>query len=314
MSLQRKLKTALDETRLLILGAQVLFGFQFNGAFQELFEELPLPSRHLHCVALVLIMSTIGLLIAPSMRHRVVEGGQDTNASLTRPPFLLARRSCHWHLGLAWMSSLRCSAYMDSAVGMASAGVFLVLALSCWYALELVLRRNDLMGMKETEKPTPLSTKVDQLLTEARVIIPGAQALLGFQFAVTLTRAFEQLPAFAKLAHVVALFCVAIAVILLMAPAALHRLSFGGEDAPEFVKIGSAFVIAAPAPLALGIALDTFVASRRALDSDQGALLLAGVTLLVLFGLWYAYPLSTPAKSGTEELLAVVAQRVHRPV
>jgi Family of unknown function (DUF6328) len=74
MSLQRKLKTALDETRLLILGAQVLFGFQFNGAFQELFEELPLASRYLHCAALLLIMSAIGLLIAPSMRHRVVEG------------------------------------------------------------------------------------------------------------------------------------------------------------------------------------------------------------------------------------------------
>ena len=57
------------------------------------------------------------------------------------------------------------------------------------------------MGKKETEKPTPLSTKVDQLLTEARIIIPGAQALLGFQFAVTLTRAFEQLPVFAKLAR-----------------------------------------------------------------------------------------------------------------
>ena len=82
MRLQRKLKTALDETRLLILGAQVLFGFQFNGAFQELFEELPLASRYLHCAALLLIMSAIGLLIAPSMRHRVVEGGQDTNASL----------------------------------------------------------------------------------------------------------------------------------------------------------------------------------------------------------------------------------------
>ena len=52
-----------------------------------------------------------------------------------------------------------------------------------------------------------------------------------------------------------------------MAPAALHRLSFGGEDAAEFVKIGSAFVIAAPAPLALGIAFDTFVASSEALVS-----------------------------------------------
>ena len=34
MQLERKLKTALDESRLLILGAQVLFGFQFQSVFQ----------------------------------------------------------------------------------------------------------------------------------------------------------------------------------------------------------------------------------------------------------------------------------------
>jgi Family of unknown function (DUF6328) len=132
---------------------------------------------------------------------------------------------------------------------------------------------------------------VEQLLTEARVIIPGAQALLGFQFAVTLTRAFEQLSSGAKLAHIIALLCVALAVVLLMAPAALHRLSFRGEDSPAFMAIGSVFVIAAPAPLALGIALDTYVASSRSLDSDTGAIAAAALSGFVLFGLWYAYPL-----------------------
>jgi len=111
------------------------------------------------------------------------------------------------------------------------------------------------------------------------------------RFAVTLTRAFEQLPAGAKLAHIVALFCVATAVILLMTLAALHRLSRGGEDVSEFFKIGSAFVIAAPVPLALGIAINTYVASRRAVDSDQAAVWLAGLALATLFTLWYAYPL-----------------------
>ena len=147
------------------------------------------------------------------------------------------------------------------------------------------------MKQSEPAKATPLNAQVEQLLTEARVIIPGAQALLGFQFAVTLTRAFEQLPPGAKLAHIIALLCVALAVILLMAPAALHRLSFRGEDSPDFVTIGSVFVIAAPVPLALGIALDTYVAARRSLESDAGALAAALFSALLLFGLWYAYPL-----------------------
>jgi len=47
--------------------------------------------------------------------------------------------------------------------------------------------------IKDADKPTPLETQVDQLLTEARVIIPGVQALLGFQLTVTFTQAFTQL-------------------------------------------------------------------------------------------------------------------------
>ena len=54
------------------------------------------------------------------------------------------------------------------------------------------------MAQTKSPKPTPLETQVEQLLTEARVIIPGAQALLGFQLTVTLTRAFQQLPADAR--------------------------------------------------------------------------------------------------------------------
>jgi len=45
-ALDARVKTALDETRLLILGAQILFGFHLNGAFQNAFDELGfLPGR-----------------------------------------------------------------------------------------------------------------------------------------------------------------------------------------------------------------------------------------------------------------------------
>ena len=78
MTLERKLKIALDESRLLILGAQVLFGFQFNGIFQELFDELPPLSRALAVCGLMLLILTIGLLVTPSMEHRLVEEGRDS--------------------------------------------------------------------------------------------------------------------------------------------------------------------------------------------------------------------------------------------
>src|SRR5215216_7927027 len=78
MSLSKKVKTALDETRLLILGAQVLFGFQLNGVFQEAFASLSPPTRLVDCAGQALMTLAIGLLIAPSMQHRLVENGEDT--------------------------------------------------------------------------------------------------------------------------------------------------------------------------------------------------------------------------------------------
>jgi hypothetical protein len=56
------------------------------------------------------------------------------------------------------------------------------------------------------------------------------------------------------------------------------------------VRLGSGFVIAAPLPIAVGIALDTYVAALRALRSAQGAIVVSVLVLLFLLGLWYAYP------------------------
>ena len=71
--LDAKLKTALDESRLLILGAQVLFGFAFQGVFQELLRDVSPASRWLQGAALALLCASVGLLIAPSMYHRVAK-------------------------------------------------------------------------------------------------------------------------------------------------------------------------------------------------------------------------------------------------
>jgi Family of unknown function (DUF6328) len=79
MELSKKVKLALDETRMLILGAQILLGFQFRGVFNDGYDQLATEARYLNGLALGLMVLVVGLLIAPGPYHRIVEGGADTS-------------------------------------------------------------------------------------------------------------------------------------------------------------------------------------------------------------------------------------------
>jgi hypothetical protein len=159
-----------------------------------------------------------------------------------------------------------------------------------WFGIETFLGWSE-GDLEMKEGLTPLSTKVEQLLTEARVIIPGGQALFGFQFIAMLTKGFDQLPAGSQLVHTAALCLIAMNVIVLMTPAALHRLSFGGEDSEAFLRLGSALVIAAPMLLALGIAAELYVVFEKVLANAVLAATASFNGLLVMTAFWYIIPL-----------------------
>jgi hypothetical protein len=298
MELSKKIKTALDETRMLILGAQILLGFEFRAAFSEGFDKLPGHSRHLEALALMLVVTAVALMIMPGPYHRIVDRGRDTGAfhkvttviaDVSLLPFALA-------LGVdAFVSIERISGSTGGlAAGIGTGGV----ALALWYGLPRAVARRT--GQKEramTERqrderpPTPLHVKIEQMLTEARVILPGAQALFGFQLAIVLTQSFETLSDASRVVHALSLGLVALAVMLLIAPAAYHRIVYAGEDADDMHRVGSALVTAATVPLALGMAGDIYVVIGKIIGSMTG-LAAAALGLFVLAGLWYGYPLA----------------------
>jgi len=293
MKLERKLKTALDETRLLILGAQVLFGFAFQGAFQELFGELPAVSRFIHCAGLLLFLAAVSLLISPSLHHQILYQGETRLGALEAATFFAGSSLLPLTLGLGAFAFVVFRHLFGSGTGIVAGVVFTSISVCLLYVFGFVIKVSDgrTAPMRQDEQKTPLKTKIEQLLTEARVIIPGGQALLGFQFTATLTRAFSELPTGAKYIHAGGLCAIALAVILLMTPAALHRIAYGGEDNATFFRIGSALVIAAAFPLAIGVSADIYVAFLKATESGLVAATASLALFAVLIALWFAYPL-----------------------
>ncbi|HWT01839.1 MAG TPA: DUF6328 family protein [Pyrinomonadaceae bacterium] len=65
--LKDKIQNALDEARMLVLGSQVLLGFQFRSAFEPGFPKLPPSSQYLKLAALGLMLVALGLLLAPGV-------------------------------------------------------------------------------------------------------------------------------------------------------------------------------------------------------------------------------------------------------
>jgi hypothetical protein len=287
--LDRRVKGALDETRLLILGVQVLLGFQFQSFFQDGFASLSSGSQWLCVASLTFLIFSVGLLIVPSMQHRLVEAGTSSTRLVRSTNFFAGCGLVPLTASLGLADYVVVNRHFGLAAGLA---VGLVLALSAgfaWFGLEFAI------GLPRDDKPmqvsnTPLSTKVEQLLTEARVIVPGAQALWGFQFIAMLTSGFDRLPQPVKAVHALALCLVAINVILLMTPATLHRLSFNGDDSRTFLRIGSALVIVAPSFLAAGIAAETYVVLEKVSGSTGWALTGAITNFATLISLWYAIP------------------------
>ena len=295
--LDRQVKVALDETRLLILGVQVLLGFEFQCFFQDGFLNLSEGSKFVCMASLYLVILSLGVLVIPSMQHRLVESGRSTSR-------LVRFTNVYAGLGLVPLTiSLGLSTYVviDRHFGMhigIMSGLGLAgLAAIAWFGLQFLIGPS--AGSKQMEASrTPLATQIEQMLTEARVIIPGAQALFGFQFVAMLTTGFDRLPHEVKLVHAIALGLIGLNVVLLMTPAALHRLSFGGEDSTAFLLIGSAFVIAAPVFLAGGIALEAYVVMQKVDGGKEWATTAAGGSFLVLAALWYALPLALRAGKG----------------
>src|SRR4029077_20623198 len=187
MKLERQLKIALDESRLLILGAVVLFGFQFNGIFQQQFEKLPFLSRSFVCAGLTLLMVAIGLLVAPSMQHRIVERGQDSSRVLALATLFTGLALLPIAVALTLDIIAAMEPIVTGAIAAILAGVFFFVSMLCWYGLAWLTKTKEKTMTENIIKPTSVETQIDQLLIEARVIIPGVQALLGFQLTVVFT-------------------------------------------------------------------------------------------------------------------------------
>lgn len=300
--LKDKIENALNETRILVLGIQILIGFAFRTFFEPGFEKMAPYAQQIQLAALGLLLVGFGVLMIPVPYHRVVLHGRNTGVlhrlitmtvSAGLLPFAVAM-ALSLFLGANWVLGTMASTILG--------GSMLAVTLACWYGIEIAARRRKLGALHlyamidplreidmTQEQKTDLTTRVKQVFTECRVVLPGAQALLGFQLIIMWMTAFYKTPQLWKLLHLASLVAVAVSTILLIMPAAYHRIVDQGENSEMLAHIASRALLWAMVFLALGMCGDFYVVSRITGVSMVVSTIFSLLLLLLFFGTWFGY-------------------------
>jgi len=135
-----------------------------------------------------------------------------------------------------------------------------------------------------------LSKSAEYLLDECRMVLPGIQALFGFQLIAVFNSTFsEKLSRVEQQLHLLAIAMIAIAIAIIMTPAALHRHKGPDEITEAFVGVSSRLLVLSMLPLALGISIDFLLICRIIVDGQLAYVLTAALVGVFLL-LWFVFP------------------------
>lgn len=130
-----------------------------------------------------------------------------------------------------------------------------------------------------------LKDDLRNVFEEARMVLPGIQALIGFQTMAVFNQRFAVMPDEVKSAYLAALGLLILGMGLLMTPAAYHRLAERGMASLRMINLSSTLITTGMIPLMLAFAIDVYVVAIAAIgNSTIGACGAVG-TIVFLSGL-----------------------------
>lgn len=299
--LNARIENALNETRILLLGGQVLLGFSYRPYFESSFSKLSWHAQVWQTIGVGVMTLGLVWLMIPASFHQMVERGEDT-ARLHR----FTTRILDWGLlpfalGLAIYGYV-IAVFMHFEYAISIGLVVGLLALAFWYLFPFAnydgasrarvsseLRQEEEKQRKQGG--TEIKEKIKTLLMECRMVLPGVQALLGFQLTTFFMQGFEKLPQSSKLIHCGGLAATTLATVLIITPAAYHRIAEAGEDTEHLHWVGTRLLLASMVFLGIGLNADFVVILRSMGISLLWSGLIALLLLLCAYALWFGFAL-----------------------
>jgi hypothetical protein len=155
--------------------------------------------------------------------------------------------------------------------------------------------------MADDKEKLSLDSATKHILEECRMVLPGIQALFGFQLIAVFNQGFAQkLSTMEQQLHLVAIILTVSAVALVMTPAALHRQIDPMAVSRRFVESGTTLLLLSMFPLSISICLEIYLIARIITESIVFSSVIAAGLLLLFFLLWILLPYLK--KSGRRSL------------
>jgi Family of unknown function (DUF6328) len=149
-------------------------------------------------------------------------------------------------------------------------------------------------GTDETRAET-LDRNLIELLNELRVTGTGIQVLFAFLLIVPFNSGYERMSRFDKVDYFVALLCIAVAAVLLIAPSVHHRLLFRQRQRAFIVGTANVLAIIGMAFLAVGLTA-ILVLIGNVVFGEAAAITVGVFAACVVSALWFAIPLTRRAE------------------
>jgi hypothetical protein len=143
-------------------------------------------------------------------------------------------------------------------------------------------------GRRETEAER-IDRNVNELLQELRVAGLGVQVLFGFLLSMPLSNQFRSLDPEQRRLYVTDLMVAALAIALLAAPVAYHRIVFRQHKKGDFLRVANVMALAGLAAVALAITGAVLLVVTIVYDGVVAAIIAACVAG-TYFVLWYVVP------------------------
>jgi hypothetical protein len=192
------------------------------------------------------------------------------------------------------------------------AGPGMVALRECLWDMAMQRRKQDVPAERPrgaSEETVKLADAASFLLDECRMVLPGIQALFGFQMIAIFNQRFaDDLAPREQVLHFVSLSFVALAIALIMTPAVYHRTEGVREVSERFLRNSTRLLVASMVALGFGLCLDYYVVGKLVLGTERAAIPAAGLAIvLTLF--WIILPRSQALKGLLDRIPRARATR-----